>query len=140
MPRSNIQDAGKSVSYLINDTGANSVKGSLIGHAAALDEGFDLLAADDTDGFGYVDEDGVPDGERCRIVTQGLCWVLLENAVASTIGGWMRSSTTVAGRTTANNALPTPPANTNHFFETGHCVEANGGGTDQVVRGMAHFN
>lgn len=121
---------------LINDTGVNSVKGTIVQAGTSSDDAFEVEAADGVEAIGVVYDDGVADGSPCRVVVAGRVKVLLKNGTAATGGNWVQTSD-VAGRADALLASPNPPT---HFAEIGHCLETAVGGTDVLVSCMLHFN
>ena len=128
---------------LINDTGAPSVKGTLVCASQTADLAFEVTGADDAEMIGVVYEDDVADGELCGIVISGPAQVLLQDTTASTHGNWARCSITTAGRADCTNA--TAPGHgiggaDIHFHEIGHCLETQGAGVDVLAWVSLHFN
>lgn len=123
---------------LVNKTGSNSVKGSLVQIASGTDNAFVLTGSDDVDCVGVVYEDGIADGSECWVVTQGIAQVLLKDTTGSTRGYWAATSDT-AGRADCTNAA-SPGLVLSHFQEIGHCLETKGSGTDVLARVILHFN
>lgn len=121
---------------LTNKTGVPSVKGSLIRPDTVVDNAFILTAADDDECCGVVYEDGIADGDECKIVFSGRAQILLKDATASTAGNWVKTAD-VAGRADATGA--SPAAAPQHFQEIGHCLEAKGADTDVLAFIMLHF-
>ena len=73
----------------------------------------------------------------------GIADVLLEDATASTLAYWARTSITQAGRADITNAAPPGggvAAIDRHFREIGHCIQAVTAGTDKLARIVMHFN
>jgi len=128
---------------LINDTGAPSVKGTVVEASSSVDRAFDIAGADEPDVIGVVYEDDVADGELCGIVIAGPAQVLLEDTTAATRENWVRISTTDAGRADCTAAAP-PGGGVvqadQHFREIGHGLESVGAGTDVLAWVMLHFN
>jgi len=120
---------------LTNKTGAASVKGSVVSTSTGTDEAF-MLQANRLDAFGVVYEDGIADGNECRVVVSGIADVLLEDAGGTTHGDWMGQAAT-DGRAYSNGA--TPPAAAQHMREIGHCLETVGGGVNVLCRIAIHF-
>jgi hypothetical protein len=134
---------GGSARRFINDTGAPSIKGTLVDASHTTDFGVVTVAADSPDCMGVIYEDGIPNGEEVWVVTHGPAEVLLENATAATRGYWARVSVTAPGRADITN--PLPPGGTiveidNHFREVGHGMESVIAGTDKLARVFLHFN
>jgi hypothetical protein len=132
---------------LINDTGAASVKGTIVEacneSGAGADNVFTIEDADDNHPIGAVYENGIPDGGLCWVVVGGIAEVLLEDSTAATRGYWVRVSTNQAGRVDITNQAPpggTIQALETHFQEMGHCLESKGAGTDVLCKIVMHFN
>lgn len=126
---------------MTNNTGAASIKGTLIESNETTANSFQVLS-DEYDCIGIVYEDGIADGEECYIVISGVAEVLIEDGTASTHGNWVESST-VSGRADATQALPaggTIAELQNHFKEIGHCIESKTAGTDVLAKCVIHFN
>lgn len=128
---------------LVNDTGASSVKGTVVAASTSVESAFDEVAADATNAIGVVYEDGIADGQSCWVAIQGRAQVLLEDSTASTVGYWVKVSDTQAGRADATNALHpggTIAAIEDHLSEIGHCLESVTAGTDELAWCILHFN
>ncbi len=129
---------------LINNTGAASVKGSVVDASHSVEAAVELEGAGDLDPIGVIYDDGVADGDWVWIVVSGIADVLLEDGTGSTYGNWVETSGTAAGRADATNAAP--PASgvigevQEHFREIGHCLETKGAGTGVLARCVLHFN
>ncbi len=136
-----LTDDGGIATWMINDTGSPSVKGTVV-EPGSVANSFDVITADDPDPIGVVYDDGVADGEECRIVVSGKAYVLLQDSTASTVGNWVRVSATQNGRVNATAA--TPPGGgvaelDQHVRECGHCLETVSGGTDKLMLMIVHF-
>lgn len=127
--------------WVINDTGAPSVKGTLCEVSAAVDNAVDILGIDDPDPMAIVYDDGVANGGLIRIVFSGRAEVLFvgstnahdfaRNVVAADVGA-------AAGSAIAE-AVPVPPFSTDkHFMEIGHVMETRVGAGLALVN--LHFN
>jgi hypothetical protein len=128
---------------MINKTGANSVKGIIVDASSTTADAFGVVGADDPDPIGIIYDEGVPDGQLCRIVDHGPAQVLLQNSTAATLGFWVKVSDTIPGRADATNASPpggTVNAIDDHFTEVGHCLESVTAGTDKLCWVMHHQN
>ena len=128
---------------MINDTGATSVKGTLVCASSTADFAVEICAADEKDTVGAVYNDGVPNGDVMYVVVSGVADVLLEDNTTATRAYWARLSETQAGRADITN--PNPPGGTiieidNHFAEIGHGLETVSAGIDQLARCVLHFN
>lgn len=125
---------------MINDTGAASIKGTVVAASTAIDNGF-KSTINQFDMIGVVYDNGVANGKECFVVYSGICQVLMEDGVASKSGDWVRAST-VAGRATPStdpqglSAL----AASEHFKELGHCLETKSAGTGVLIKILIHFN
>ena len=128
---------------LINNSGADSIKGTLVMAAHGIGYGWEVLPADGDDCIGVVGEDEIADGEETFIINSGSALVLLQNSTASTQGFWARSSLTVAGRADITNAVPPGHGIVNvelHFHQLGHSVEDKVGGTNILAEIIIGFN
>ena len=125
---------------LTNDTGAVSVKGSVVTAGATVDNSFKLQAAE-FEAVGIVYEDGIADGSECWVVVGGIAEALLKDGTAATRGYWTRCADT-DGRA----LVTTPPsgigaiATSDHFKEIGHCLESKDAGTNVLAKLVLHFN
>lgn len=124
------------VTFMVNKTGAASVRGSVVEVSSTTDNAFQLAPTSSDEPIGAVLDDGVPDGSFCRVVTGGTAQVLVEDGVAPTRGYWVSVSDTVAGRAQMT-AAPVPAT---HWNEVGHCLESKVSGTDVLAWCMLHFN
>lgn len=127
---------------MINKTGAPSVKGTIVMMGTVVDDSFIVATASTAMPIGVVLDDGVPDGEYCRIVRDGPAQLLLKDTVSSAVGNWVYMSD-VAGR--ADASLAAPPGGTvtaleTHMSELGHCRETKTGGTDVLAWCIVHLN
>jgi hypothetical protein len=126
---------------VINDTGANSVKGTIMEASKAVDEAVILAGIDDPDPMGIMYSDGIADGEEVWVVVSGIAEVLYSTAV--TRGTFARVPETGDASATAGyaiaEALPAPPFATNkHFQELGHPLESIG--APGLAKTIIHFN
>lgn len=135
-------DAGCRKIKLINKTGANSIKGTIVIASTGTDMAFSVASVDDEESIGIVAEDGVGDGSECFIIISGVAEVLLKDSTSATRGYWVKTSD-VAGRADATNASPPGggiPQHDEHFQEIGHCLETVSAGTDVLAKILVHFN
>ena len=127
----------------LNKTGANSVKGTVIQNHSSVAHAFAVCSVGNANPTGIVYENGVADGSECLVVIYGVVDVLLENSTSATMGYWVKSSDSVAGRADATIASP-PLGDTSslddHMQEIGHARETKSGGTDVLARINCHFN
>lgn len=129
--------------YLINKTGAPSVKGTVVTAFGSVDESFDVALVSDAQPIGIVYNSGVADGGKTLVVISGKAEVLLEDTTASTRGYWVATSTTQAGRADATLAVPPGggiPELDRHMAEIGHCLESKNAGTNVLAKCIIHFN
>lgn len=118
---------------LLNKTGAPSVKGTVVQASETTAEAFDLQR-NQSDAIGICYEDGVADGDPCRVVVAGVADVLLADGAGSTVHDWVAASPT-HGRAYSVGASPPPT----HFWEIGHSLQTVAGGTDVLCRVAIHF-
>ena len=133
-------DGGMAIK-MINKTGANSVKGTVLQAGETVSNSVELQNVQ-FDAVGVMYSDGVADGEEVWVVVSGKAYLLLEDTVGSTVGYWVFASTQ-DGR--GNASLSLPPGGTigsieEHFKEIGHCLETVVGGTNQLALCFVHFN
>jgi len=122
---------------IVNKTGANSVKGMVVAVSTVTDNSFMVNPIDGDFPMGIVYEDGIADGQETWVTVSGKAQVLLVDAVATTRGYIMVSSSTTAGRVDTTLAIPTPVV---HFREIGHVLESKTAGTNVLVWAIIHFN
>ena len=141
--RSILTPEGGIAIYLTNNTGAASIKGTLLNTESSEDNSVVIAGADEPDIIGAFYESGVPNGEKALVVIAGVADVLIEDSTASTRGYWCRISETQDGRADITNAAPpggTIIAIEGHFREIGHSMENQTAGTDVLSRILMHFN
>lgn len=131
----------RSYIYLINKTGANSVKGTLAAAHDTIDDAYELVPIGDPDPLGVVVSDGVADGGLVKIQVTGIAEVFF---VGNVTHGYFARMTTgadsgaAAGKAIAE-AIPTSPfASDKHFQEIGHCLQSRTGAG--LARVIIHFN
>ncbi len=123
--------------YMINKTGAASVKGTIL-DAHTDDFSCKIADASSNHVIGIMYPDGVADGEKVLVIKGLAADVLLKNATASTAGNWAKTSN-VAGRADMTGA--SPAAAPTHFLEIGHCEETKGAETPGLLAEIdVHFN
>lgn len=120
----------------INKTGSASVKGSVV-TAGSIDNSV-ILQSNEYDSIGVIYNSGVNDGSNVWVVYTGVAEVLLKDTTASTAGHLVFAADTDGRAITA--AVPSPPTDTSHFKEIGHCVESKTSGTNILFKTMLHFN
>ena len=116
---------------LTNKTGANSVKGSSVSIYASLDNAVSLqtLAYDIT---GIMYQDGVPDGQPCWVVVDGIADVLFQDTIAP-VRGYMAIGSATSGRA-SNTAISSNPAMTDFVKEFGRVLETKTAGTNITAK------
>ena len=128
---------------MLNKTGANSVKGTVVELSTSTERAVDISPADEDEAMGIIYDDGIADGEFVWIVIQGIVDILIEDGQTATLGYWVRTSITQDGRADITNAEPPggglPQADI-HFRELGHCQESQSSGIDVLARCIIHFN
>jgi hypothetical protein len=125
---------------LINDTGAVSVKGTVLEPSSTVDNAIKLTDNNDVDPVGIMYENGIADGAECWVIISGIAEVLYGTAV--TRGTFARvpiiADGVASGRAVAE-ALPTPPfATDKHFQEIGHPIETIA--APGLAKTILHFN
>jgi hypothetical protein len=115
--------------YMINKTGAPTVKGYLVHPSLTVDNAFVYNQIDEPDIIGIVYDAGVPDGQLCKIVITGKAHVYYMNAVTREWFGRNREGAEGGSDGQAiGETVPTAPFATNkHFQEIGHILETTGG-------------
>ena len=131
-PKTAVSPIGGLLTRLINKTGANSVKGTVVELDDGVDFAFDIAPVDAIDAFGIVYEDGIADGDECWVVTYGAADILIEDGTASTRDNFVKVGDTTPGRALMDTA--TPASQAIHFRELGHCMESQGAGADVLAR------
>ena len=79
--------------YIINKTGAPSIKGYIVEAGSAVDNSIEYSSGGDPDPIGIVYDDGVTDGGMIRIIVSGRAHVYYATAV--TRATFARVSTSV---------------------------------------------
>jgi hypothetical protein len=127
---------------LINKTGADSVKGSLV-TPGSTNNSVVLAGAAGMKTIGAIYNSGIADGGLVYVVISGVAEVLLEDNTASTAGYWAKTSETQSGRADITNQSPeggTVQALEDHGQEIGHCIQSVTAGTDKLAKVILHFN
>jgi hypothetical protein len=116
--------------YLINKTGANSVKGTVVIASSTTDNGCEKIASNVPDAIGVIYNDGIPDGSPVQVVVSGIADVYF---IGSTTRKHLaRTFVTadagfVAGQA-LSEAMPGSPFTTDkHFCEIGHVLASRTG-------------
>jgi hypothetical protein len=125
---------------IVNRTGGNSVKGSLVSASTTADLEA-ILQANEYDSFGVVAESGVAEGAEMWIWCNGsICQVLFEDGVTPTHGNILICSDVDGRGDSISNPGSGLPAVDIHFKEAGHVLESKASGTDVLALCMLHFN
>jgi len=125
---------------MINNTGANSVKGTLLEASSVVDNAV-VIQTNEVDTIGIMYSDGVANGEEVWVVVSGKAQVLIKDGITAVRDYWVFTSTT-DGRADMLVASSggTIQALEGHFNEIGHCVEAKASGTNVLALVVIHFN
>jgi hypothetical protein len=121
---------------LINKTGSNSVKGTVVIADPTNDFSYILSPTSGINPIGVVYENGIPDGNYTWVVIVGIAQVLIENGSGVISGSWAGTSNTVAGRAYSSIS---PPAAPTHDQELGHYIETKIAGTDVLASAVLHY-
>ena len=119
-----------------NNTGANSVLGTIVVASTSINNGVSVAPANSPMPIGIIAENGVVNGASVKVVTYGKAYVLLKDGLSSTDGYWCGVSNT-AGRM---YQASTVPATTDHNREIGHSLSTTGSGTNVLALIQVHFN
>lgn len=122
---------------LINNTGATSVKGSVVRASTSIDNACSLTPAGSDEPIGVILESGVANGSPVKVVVSGKAYCLIQNGLAATRGYWVGISNSVGGRV---DFAVDPPSTVVHWEEVGHCLETVTSGTDKLALCVLHFN
>lgn len=127
--------------YMINKTGAASVKGEVVTVHGSVDNAVAKIAIDTANPIGVFEESGIPDGVLAPIKKSGIADVyFIGNA---TRGHLARTFITgddgfVAGQALSEPYPTAPFATDKHAGELGHCLESRTG--PGLAKCMLHFN
>ena len=124
---------------LTNNTGAPSVKGTIVTASSAVDNAV-VLQNNEFDAIGPIYEDGIPAGEEVYVVIAGRAQVLLQDSTACTRGNLFICSPTDGRALAIANPGSGLPAVETHFKEIGHCTESVTAGTNKLAWAVVHFN
>jgi hypothetical protein len=107
---------------LTNNTGAASVKGSVMGVSAAVDNACILCPVNSNNKIGVMSSDGVANGGECWVVTSGIVLGRLADGQSATRGQYALISNTQAGRLVSSASLD------EQYMLVGRFVESCGAG------------
>jgi len=102
--------------WLMNKTGAASVKGEILEGDSAVADAVEQSDANCLNAFGITYESGIADGEYMWVVVSGRCQVKMDAGGAALQDRFITSAT--AGRADVSNS----PATAVHFQEIGHSI------------------
>ncbi len=131
---------GGTAVQLTNKSGADSVVGKLVKADTATNDAVILTGATDDECIGVFLDAGVPDGNECWVVIDGIADVLYDDNVAAVRGNWVGTGQAGLART---QGAPPGLGVAAHFEEIGHAIEsvsAGGGGTFILGRCKLQFN
>jgi len=124
---------------ILNKTGVNSVKGTIVSQSTVTDFGF-ILQANEFDGIGVVYEAGVPDGSYAWVWKVGSRAQVLWADGQSATRGYLALMSPTDGRAYNVQIPSSNPVTAEHFKETGHVLESKVPGTNVLVLCDTHFN
>lgn len=129
---------------MVNKTGAESVKGTLVSADNTTTNGVRVTTADIPNCIGVIAESGAAADALCWVWRDGsVAKVLLQDSTAATVGYWAKVSDTQNGRADITNQLPpggTIQALEDHSSEIGHGEESATAGTNVLALAKLHFN
>ncbi|KPK96020.1 hypothetical protein AMJ80_02450 [bacterium SM23_31] len=140
-PYTSLTPEGGYYTWVVNDTGVASVKGTVVHASSNVDRGVSLVPIDDPDPCGVVYDSGVPQGGIMRVVISGIAEVLYSTPVNR--GTFARVPIGSDPSATPGQAiaepLPSPPfATDKHFLEVGHPVQTIA--SPGLALTVLHFN
>jgi hypothetical protein len=121
---------------LINNTGADSIKGTIV-QAGSIAESIAVSDSDAVHPIGVIFNSGIQDGSYVWVVVSGVAQVLLKDTESTDFNYWVYTSDT-EGR--AITAALSPGADPSHFREIGHSLEKKSAGTNVLFKAIIHFN
>ena len=124
---------------LINNTGARSVKGTVVSTDTAIDKAVRVCVANSVVPFGVM-YDEADNGKMCWVVISGLAEVLIKDGTEAVKGDWVGMSDANGRAYTAAHSGTTPPETAVHNRELGHCLESKSAGSDVLALIALHFN
>lgn len=141
MNRAGFTPQGGLYIWVVNKTGAPSVRGSiLMPYTDTMS--MQLVGAGLPAPAAIVYDAGVADGVHMRVVVSGVAAVLFEDGVAPTHAQWCGTSATVAGRAICQASVPDNSGGgiDLHNREIGHVMESKNAGTNVTALVLLHFN
>jgi predicted RecA/RadA family phage recombinase len=142
-PPSVLTPEGGLATWLVNKSGAPSVRGTMVTAGGGVTRGAVPVTAGIPNPIGAIYDAAVPDGSLMRVVVAGVAEVLMEDGQAPTVGYWVGTSASANGRAYVQPAPPgggLPTEIAAHNGEIGHCLETKIAGTDVRALCVLHFN
>ncbi len=121
----------------VNNTGAESIKGTIVVASSTANNGVSIAPAGSVMPIGVIYEDGVDNNAEVKVVVYGKAQVLLKNGEAATAGYWCGVSVDTAGRM---YQVSTSPSTSEHNREIGHSLQSAVSGTNVLSLVQLHFN
>ena len=121
---------------VINATGSNSVKGTIVSTSTATDDAVMITPANSIMPIGVIYENGIATGQPVKVAISGKAYVLMKNGQSATRGFWVGCSDN-AGRA---YMIVDPPSTSLHSSEIGHSLETKTSGTNVLALIDLHFN
>ena len=128
-------EGGLYVTY-INNTGAASVKGTVVVASSAVNKAVSIAPANSDMPMGVIYENGVANGGNVKVIVSGNAETLLKNGQAASRGFWCGCSD-VSGRMYQQASVP---STTDHNRELGHSLETKASGTNVLALVNLHWN
>lgn len=126
---------------LVNDTGAVSVKGTVVTSSSSVNNGCSKIIVDVPDAIGVIYDDGVANGQPVRVVTSGIADVyFIGNTTRKHLARTFITGDAgyVIGQALSEAAPTSPFASDKHFCEIGHLLESRTGAG--LAKVSLHFN
>lgn len=120
---------------MINKTGSDSVKGTIVAASTGTDSAFELAGAGSPKAIGIVYESGIADAANCWVVVSGIAEVLMQDSVATTHGNYALTSASAAGRAVSSSTYPTATVEQG----IGHIILSTAGGTNVLTKVILQF-
>lgn len=143
VPPAVLTQEGGLATWLINKSGAPSVRGTMVTAGGGVTRGAVPVTAGIPNPIGATYDAGIPDGGLMRVVVAGVAEVLMQDGQTPVVGYWVGTSATVNGRAFVQSAPPggsLPAEITAHNGEIGHCLESKSSGTNVLALCVLHFN
>jgi hypothetical protein len=131
-----ITPEGGSYETFINNTGVNSVKGTIVVASTSIDNAVSIAPSGSVMPIGVIYESGIANGSSVKVVVYGKVQVLLADGQSATHGYWCGVSSSVAGRMYQDAT----PSASEHNQEIGHSIQTSSSGTNVLSLIQMHFN